>query len=726
MLQKNKLIRLVGVLLIVAVTVAVFYALRDMRRRNYENLGLSPITLTLDELNLKDFDLVRDGASVIRSTSDDPWLQVAFPEPLYIDSIVFDIDIIDYGMHIDNMLYYSTNAARSFVEQNKLPVDYKEGFFRYDLPIGRVTALRMDIMAVEGAVAVVRGVRINSYLPPVAYNFSGAVFFSLLFSLLYLLALAASELIGRLIREKSATALSLFSRHTLWFALVALCISVVIEVYHFVNEFTLRKKFFVYDVALIAGLGAYIALVMIWHRCRKLHVRAAAMILVFGAVIVFANPPMQIPDEPTHFYRAYTMGYGHWDLGHKDPVPRSADYLIHLFPPYYYGTHHQTFGSNLYESFAAYGQAVAQIPPGETAINAYSNIPHLLPYIPAAIGVFVSRAFGDNALVSLYFARAFALLFYAACCAFALRNADRFRNILLCVMFMPMSIAIAASCSYDCVLFSLSFIFLSYCFRKEAGARDIAVMFAVFALMSTIKSYTYLPLCLCVFLIPREGWRFRVPRLVVTGAIGAAGIAALLLLDLYNAHFARMLTEGELAPTVSIFSGASFFIHHFADYFLILLRNVYNGLLGSYIGYLAYFGWFDMDAVLATLLMPFFLFYMAIADGDEFYPGRDRGRAIALSGGIFAVAYTVICTAFYIVWTGIGKQEITGVQGRYFIPILAMALIFVAGIAGRLFKLQFRPRNKYDVALVGCSVITAVAFIEIFAKYYIGRARVFF
>ena len=50
---------------------------------------------------------------------------------------------------------------------------------------------------------------------------------------------------------------------------------------------------------------------------------------------------------------------------------------------------------------------------------------------------------------------------------------------------------------------------------------------------------------------------------------------------------------------------------------------------------------------------------------------KQKAWGFLISGGIVLL----IMTGMYITWTGVGSDVIQGVQGRYFIPILFLALL---------------------------------------------------
>ena len=88
-------------------------------------------------------------------------------------------------------------------------------------------------------------------------------------------------------------------------------------------------------LAVCAGALALCGAAAVWacvHLCRSFASRAALAILLCGALFCFANPPMQAPDESTHFLRANAVSMGRFDFDYNRTYPADVNALLAAFP----------------------------------------------------------------------------------------------------------------------------------------------------------------------------------------------------------------------------------------------------------------------------------------------------------------------------------------------------------------------------------------------------------
>ena len=72
----------------------------------------------------------------------------------------------------------------------------------------------------------------------------------------------------------------------------------------------------------------------------------------------------------------------------------------------------------------------------------------------------------------------------------------------------------------------------------------------------------------------------------------------------------------------------------------------------------------------------------------------------------------LIFAAEYLTWTPVGSMEISGVQGRYFIPLLIPAFVI------------FNNRIKYDLSRIYKYMFLTVIFVDIYAIITVFYAHV--
>jgi len=83
---------------------------------------------------------------------------------------------------------------------------------------------------------------------------------------------------------------------------------------------------------------------------------------------------------------------------------------------------------------------------------------------------------------------------------------------------------------------------------------------------------------------------------------------------------------------------------------------------------------------------------------------------------IIVAAILFLCTSaiFYLYWTPISVDNIQGLQGRYFIPIVMLLGLYQGR---KLFKLQANQYTKLIVLIVPIILMTSA--VTIFERYYV-------
>lgn len=183
---------------------------------------------------------------------------------------------------------------------------------------------------------------------------------------------------------------------------------------------------------------------------------------IFGLILVFLVPPMQAPDEQTHFYQAYAVS-------NLNFVPDKLEYngVVH-------------FGAELPESvFTAaevFRSSVAGIPDAKfdphllrqyikqplnpsTTDHQASGVGYApTVYIPQAIGITVGKIFNSSPLIMIWLGRLMNLAAWVLIIYFAIRMLPFAKWAMVVLALNPMTVFLSASLSADVMpLLSLFF-----------------------------------------------------------------------------------------------------------------------------------------------------------------------------------------------------------------------------------------------------------------------------
>jgi len=404
-----------------------------------------------------------------------------------------------------------------------------------------------------------------------------------------------------------------------------------------------------------------------------------------GLAFALLTPPLQTPDEPAHFFRAFAVSEGR-----VLPEIRVID-------------GRQFVGARIPKSFLRMQDAVGlwELPfHPERKFDPDSRLAQLskplaaedrefidfgapsryapIPYLPQALAIAAGRVAGLSPLVLLYLARMANLLCWVAGMWFAIRIAPVFKWGLALLALSPMSVFLAGSASPDVVTNWLSFVlvaaFLNATFGGDTPLRRVEIArLVLLAFLLSLCKQVYFVLSLMLLLVPARKLR-GVPRraLLLAGLVALQLAATVVWTDLAIKDHPALHAGSNPAEQMALVLGDPLRMIG------VLLRThrVYGSFyLSSFVGNL---GW--LDVALPHWLIVSYLFVALIS---SIFFGIPRGilkashRLLLLA--IAASAWSMVLGYHYLIWTKVGAPVIDGGMGRYLIPLSPLAFLAIAG-----------------------------------------------
>ena len=438
-----------------------------------------------------------------------------------------------------------------------------------------------------------------------------------------------------------------------------------------------------------------------------------SLALILGLVgalpLVFLTPPFQVPDEVQHFYRAYQISEFKIRAEVHDGVsggtiPSSLPELVRscVFTrdAIYYPATPQPIAISLRLSSIPLDQSMRQFVPFPGSAF-YSP----LPYLPQSLGIALGRLFGFGPLYLLYLARLFNCLVALAVVVLAVYLMPIAAELVIIVGLLPMSLFLYASVSPDAAVIACALLFVALSFSAATRGNwktwELVTAAAAAAVLCSVKP-PYAPI-LVAGVIPGILRRDKAAVVVRSHAIlltVALGISASWLL------FAKSAMTSPLDgshPSIQM----SFVLHHPASFIRALVHTLrIREVGGLYFSTVGTFGW------LSVFLRPVFAYFLPLVSFVVVWSTTEREtaeRGVVRALWYLALGLTsalLIMLALYLIGAHVGLDEITGLQGRYFIPILVLF-----GMAA----IEVAPRRSAPPTWRSLTAIAGIILLQILA-----------
>ena len=416
-----------------------------------------------------------------------------------------------------------------------------------------------------------------------------------------------------------------------------------------------------YALAVAVGLAVVTAAeVWIWYGTKLSYsARIALTALGFGCVMLFTMAPMAIADELAHYentLRCLSVPFGR-------ALPVSLFDYTGLSGHYNVSAGYLRVWQELFRTW----------PSGSETFLLSGGVAYFPEYVPQMIGAGIGLLLHCDFVTLFLLGRFTNLAFYCLCVYVALRRTPVYKELLGITALLPMALHQAASLSYDAFIVALSLLYIASLFysREKAGCitRSELLWIAVPGVLLAPTRAVYIVLALLFLLIPKKRFPSSSRRLVclvlLLGACACLtfGSQATTLSSLGED---RTNWDGGVTYTLSaVLADPLRAVRLFAVTFF---RKAYHWVCqahGTTLGGL-------------TLTMPRWiacgfciLLLTAVWDtGPQGKPLVTRERSL----GLFVVLCTVggMMLAMLLAWTSLDCDEIQGVQGRYFLPVLPL------------------------------------------------------
>jgi len=370
-----------------------------------------------------------------------------------------------------------------------------------------------------------------------------------------------------------------------------------------------------------------------------------------GCFYFILCPFQMVPDEEAHFLRAFEISTGH------------------------------LFSKQL--SSGQFGNVLPRVLADKSGLIDWTDLEELaftntalysfVNYIPQAIGILFARFFTKQ-VVSIYYAGRFLNFICAfALSVFALKKMPFGKKILFIIMVFPMTMQEMISMAPDALINALSFVFIAFilhcAYQKEKLECKDFVIIGILLVLIALCKIVYLGAVFLVYLIPNQ-------KLKNKKYVYILKIVIPLIAIFFN--FIFLISSTAFLATSKLNGSDSneqikFMIANPLNYMKIFIRSLvdtFKFCIMSCIG--SPLGWLNIENE-SWILFLALLIYFTLTCNDINVKLRKIDMLIYLlyvSAGI-----ALIFTSEYVGWTTPKADFITGVQGRYLIPLVPCLLL---------------------------------------------------
>ncbi len=449
------------------------------------------------------------------------------------------------------------------------------------------------------------------------------------------------------------------------------------------RQFTYWKLWGMFGAVLVYCLllGTYLGLAVFRLKPEKMFLFTGAVLAVLYLLLL---PPLSVPDEEAHYKQAYQITNRILGKGETEEGTMQMDtedfHSMQIFETTPSLTEYDKLKNKITKSGRESGVSV--IPYSDTRAP-------LVTYLPGVLGILLGRVLGLNGIWVIYLGRICSILCYLCMMYWFIRTMYFAKPAAFLMAILPMTIQQCCSYSYDSLVIEFAFLYIAVVFRliyekKPLSKGQILLYTAFMILLSICKGGTYMPLCLLTLLLPAECFLSKRKKRIFTGCMAGAAIAAFLSGTLRSVLFVVSPTAEQAAGAYLAGEtyGAAGLLANPMEFILLSVRTLFvNGdsFLENMFG--MQLGWLDINVSRIVIYGLMLLIGLSVLRTEKEKEGQGPEATI---GQKLLCLFVILCSvgmvfvSMFISWTPRESVEIFGIQGRYFLPLLPLAILLLS------------------------------------------------
>ena len=403
----------------------------------------------------------------------------------------------------------------------------------------------------------------------------------------------------------------------------------------------------------------------------KLFLTFAIPISIGYAILIL---PFNVPDEGSHIIKAYDISIGNI-FTPIDEDGNSYSVILKELEDYSY-TRFQHY-QNVIDEISKPTDYTDEI---KTISAAQGSFPIL--YIGPILAFNICRIFNINFFIGIYLARLCNIIIFLIFGYFTIKKIPFGKLLMAIYLCMPMMLQQAASCSSD-ILVNATIIYyivhLIYMVFKEneITKKDKIILYIFTALVAMFK-YVYILVAGIIFvtLLKKENRKENINIIVVMILIGSIfSIGWFMITSQYKTVPPAMQQYNESVNVDSakqldyIIHNPKSFVKTFVNEYTTFGTDYIFGAVGNSLG------WLNVNVNIGIIVIYIIILLISVISEKSKYEFNVISKIWNIA--IILAISAMIKITMYLSFTPVAFYRICGVQGRYFTPILFLAILCI-------------------------------------------------
>ena len=463
-----------------------------------------------------------------------------------------------------------------------------------------------------------------------------------------------------------------------------------------VDKYNSHGRTVLFNISVIGiAILTFAACIFIYSR-KQLKVETIFLLIVPILCLLYLiyMPMFTSHDEYRHWLRAYEVSEGKFLAEDKDGIigtelPRSVSEIY---------TKQKTYKNVKYTTIKDFYEE--EVNSNDRVFVDTSRVASYSPiqYIPETLGIVISRLITNKTIVMAYSARIVNLIVCMALMYFAIKTIPFGKIILLVLSMIPIAIEGFSTITADGLLISSTCLFIAHIFNLKYGNVEkikfinkliLVILSAIIGLCKTV----YIPIVLLLLLLPKRVFKNNKDRWITILIIAIIAI----ILNLCWLTISG-IAKGEDEYIIETSMKTSSVIRNPIGFLQRLLytmnvdgQKYVNTTFGGQLG------WTETKVHSITPYGLCIIIFFAGIFNNNIKNRFSKSEILIISIIILSIVGAVFL-ALYVTWTDINSDKIEGVQGRYILPIIPLAVLLLGSILK--VKTEYKEENMLKVASI--------------------------